>query len=775
MTNHEIQSYQEMGIPVPKKRRKFRALSLEQWVELALLFLMNKIFLLGSFSPLGLSFFAAVFPKDKRPLPFLAACGGILLSGMGINALKYIGALVITAAFSILMDKEFFKRPWLYGLSAAGSLFLTGMVFVTFDGFYLYDTMLLLLEAIFIFLSYFVFSYACRVLSNLGRRTVFEPMESLSLLALCAGVCLSLGSTTYFGGLSHVLSVFVIFVAGLSGGFTLSAGAGILFGLVNSLTDVLPAQVVAVYSINAICSGLLQKKGRWGILLGFFLSNSIAALYFSGSVNQVIAFYHILAAGVLLFLVPDDVLSLFGELIKTPAYQEDSIRRLREIIQNKLSELSQSFSELSDMFHKAIESRVDTEIRDPSYLFDRTADKVCRDCSLMNFCWQKEYAETRRALINLYHKMEQRGRAELDDVPESFQKECIKLDNFLDVLNKQYEVHKINLLWAGRVMESRNLVAEQFKNVSSVLGNLKFELGSELTDGIRLERRIAAALDRENIEASAIRVMGADSVEVTMNLASGQETGGITPVLEKLVGVPMQRVPFAYGERDNRVKFREKPRYTMEAGFAKVAGSQSGQSGDYHLFSVTGDGKFILALSDGMGQGDAAEVQSSMTIHLVRRLLSAGFDKETALRLINSMLMVSTDRESFATADLCLVNLYSGALEFIKIGAANSYLKNGQKVEKISSTSLPAGIICDIEADCDLKYAKEGDLVIMVTDGVTDVLERGYDSPLQKLIAGYQGDSPQGLADEILRRAIRECNGKPKDDMTVMVARMMAS
>ncbi len=775
MTNQEIQSYQKMGIPIPKKRRKIRSLTVNEWVELGLLFLLNKIFLLGAFSPLGLSFFAAIFPKRKKPLSILVAVLGILFSGMGIFSLKYIGALVLISAFSLLMDKEFSRKTWLYGLSAAVSVAVTGMVYVGFDGFYLYDTMLLLLETTLIFLSYFVFSYACKVLTHLTKRTVFEPMETLSLLALCAGVCLSLGSTTYFGGLSHVLSVFVIFVAALSGGFTLSAGAGILFGLVNSLTDVLPAQVVAVYSINAICAGLLQKKGRWGILLGFFFSNSLAAMYFSGSVNQIIAFYHILAAGLLLFLVPDDVLSIFGELIKTPGYQEDSIRRLREIIQNKLTELSRSFSELSEIFHKAIENRVDMEMRDPSYLFDRTADAVCRNCSLMNFCWQKEYGETRHALIGLYHRMEQRGRAERDDVPESFQRECIRLDDFLEALNKNYEVHKINLLWAGRVTESRNLVAEQFRNVSSVLGHLQFELGSEITDGVRMERKIAAALDREGIEASAIRVMGAEAVEVTMNLAPEQESASVTGVLDKLVGVPMQRVPFAYGETCGQVKFRERPRYTMEAGFAKVAGSHSGHSGDYHLFSVTGDGKFVLALSDGMGQGGEAEEKSSMTIHLIRKLLSAGFDKETALRLINSMLMVSSHRESFATADLCLVNLYSGALEFIKIGAANSYLKSGQSVDKISSTSLPVGILCDVEADCELKYAKEGDWVVMVTDGITDVLERGFESPLQKLIAGYCGDSPQGLADEILRRAMRETGNCPKDDMTVLVARMQAS
>jgi stage II sporulation protein E len=112
-------------------------------------------------------------------------------------------------------------------------------------------------------------------------------------------------------------------------------------------------------------------------------------------------------------------------------------------------------------------------------------------------------------------------------------------------------------------------------------------------------------------------------------------------------------------------------------------------------------------------------------------------------------------------------------LEFIKIGAANSYLKTGQVVEKISSTSLPAGILREVEADCDLKYAADGDFVIMVTDGITDVLERSQESSLKKIIQAYEGTTPQDLADRILYRALRESGGKPKDDMTVLVAKMI--
>lgn len=776
MTNQEIKSYERMGIPVAKKKRKVRDFSIYELLEYGFLFLLSKIYLFGALSPLGLSYFAAVFPKQKRSMGVVAACLGIAAAGMGVVSLKYVGALVISSAFFTLMEKEFSSHKWLYPVAASVSLVLTGMIFVIFDGFLLYDFLCQVLESVLVFLLYFAFDKTTELMRGFQGRRVFDPVESLSLLVLCGGVIMSLETIPYFAGAAHILSLVIIFVAGLTGGFSLSCSAGVMLGLVNSLTDVLPAQVVAVYGLSALCSGLLQNKGRWGVILGFFAANSLAALYFSASANRVIAFYYVLSAGAVLFLIPDRFLSLFGEVMKAPGYQEDSVQRVREIIQDKLTEISVSFADLSHVFHDAVENRVDAEIRDPGYLFDRTADQICSGCSLMNYCWQKEYNETRHALLTLYGRMEQRGRAEAEDVPEGFKNACIRLENFLEVLNKNYEIHKINLLWAGRVSESRNLVAEQFKNVSSVLEHLKHELGSEPTDGIRLERKIAAALDREGIETSHVRVSGCDGLEVTLTMENcGEEKQCFkeaAAVIGKAVGVPMLQVGVPYGENSCRLRFREQSQYTVESGFACVAGNNGIRSGDRHMLSHSADGRYILALSDGMGQGDRAEAQSSMTVHLIRRLLAAGFDKETALRLINSMLMVSGEQESFATADLCLVNLYSGGLEFIKIGAASSYVKRNGEVEKISCTSLPAGVVCEVEADCDLKYAQEGDFVVMVTDGVTDVLENSRNNRLAAIIEEYQGDAPQGLADAILQAAVRESGGMPKDDMTVLAARI---
>ncbi len=776
MINQEIQSTKKLKMPKAKKPRIKQDFGVFELTEYILLLLLSKIYLFGAMSPFALSYFAATFPKQKRRLAFLAAALGLMVAGMGIHILKYAGAFVIAGAAFILMAEEISRYRFLYGAVPSVSLFITGMVFVAFDGFLMYDFLQLILECILVFLFYFAFDKSAVLIRGLEKRKVFEPVEGLALIILAACVILSFKTFPYFEGAAHVLSVLVVLVSGLVGGFPLSCGAGIMLGLVNSIAEVMPAQIVSVYAVSSLFAGLLQKKGRWGVLLGFFAANGAATLYFSSSANTVIGFYYVILSGIILFLLPDRMLQVFGEVVKAPSYEEASMERLREIMSDKLTNAAHSFTELSDLFSNVVSNRISEDMHDPGALFDRTAEAVCRDCTLMPYCWQKDYNSTRRTLLNLYDKMELHGAASEKNIPTEFQHGCIRLDAFVEALNKSYELHKINLMWAGRVNESRQLAIHQFKNISSVLKHLKHELAEAPSDALRLERKVLAALDRNGIEARRVTITGRDALKVTLEMES---CGGaricakkVATALGHALGVPMIKMPSECGEGTCKLTFCEMVRYGIETGYARMTGQGEKTSGDNHMLTHSSDGKYVLALSDGMGQGSDAEEQSKMTIHLIKRLLQAGFDKETAMRLINSMLLVSNECESFATADLCLVNLYSGGLEFIKIGAAASYIKKKDKVERVHCATLPVGLIQEPETECELKYAGAGDFVIMVTDGVTDVLEQDDDNKLARLITSYLGHSPQQLADEILQAAIVASGGRAKDDMTVLVARL---
>ena len=154
--------------------------------------------------------------------------------------------------------------------------------------------------------------------------------------------------------------------------------------------------------------------------------------------------------------------------------------------------------------------------------------------------------------------------------------------------------------------------------------------------------------------------------------------------------------------------------------------------------------------------------------------METGFDQDTAIKLINSILVLKSDDDSFATIDLSAIDLYDGKIEFVKIGAAPTFIKRQNKVEVVKTVSLPAGILSDIDTELVSKNADNGDFIIMVTDGIIDSfkLEEGGEQNLIKFIEDIDSINPQGIADLILAEACSKCKDKPVDDMTVLVAKV---
>ena len=216
------------------------------------------------------------------------------------------------------------------------------------------------------------------------------------------------------------------------------------------------------------------------------------------------------------------------------------------------------------------------------------------------------------------------------------------------------------------------------------------------------------------------------------------------------------------------LKFSQQTRFVTDVAVASATRTHSSGSGDVALSFPCGNGRYAIILSDGMGSGERAHFQSSITAQLAKNLLVAGFDKESCVRLINNILMMNADRDTFATIDLCIVNLYTGSMEFVKTGAANSYVKTESGNETVYASSLPAGLVQAIAPDYDMRYMKAGDYLIMASDGVTDILDTPDKNEIFNLADGFCG-SAQALADAILNAALSRSEGVAYDDMTVAV------
>jgi hypothetical protein len=200
-------------------------------------------------------------------------------------------------------------------------------------------------------------------------------------------------------------------------------------------------------------------------------------------------------------------------------------------------------------------------------------------------------------------------------------------------------------------------------------------------------------------------------------------------------------------------------------------GGQGGQSGDACMIRPLPGARLLVALSDGMGVGTAAAVESEPTVHLAGRLLEAGFGLRTTAQTVNSLMVLEGAEDTFATLDLTVLDLARGEAEMCKIGAQPTLLVRHGRVERVEVHAPPAGILREVRVDGRRRRLDAGDCLVAMTDGAFDPLV--HDPPWLEgfLRALGRARGPQWVADQLLARAL-QVGGGDMDDATVAVIRL---
>ncbi|HHT73164.1 MAG TPA: SpoIIE family protein phosphatase [Firmicutes bacterium] len=215
------------------------------------------------------------------------------------------------------------------------------------------------------------------------------------------------------------------------------------------------------------------------------------------------------------------------------------------------------------------------------------------------------------------------------------------------------------------------------------------------------------------------------------------------------------------------------PKYLLQVETAMRA--RSGVSGDNEMVFPLSKSKIAVVLSDGMGVGARAHMESQVAIRLLQRMITAGYNVEVAISLVNKVLLLRSQDEIFVTIDLVVVDLHTGRLDFVKIGAAPSFIKRGREVEIIHNQCLPVGILSQVDVETDRRILKEGEVLIMVTDGVLEArrhLERKEEWVSRMLQRIDHSQDLKELAQQVLSRSIAAAHGRVEDDMMVVAVKL---
>lgn len=381
------------------------------------------------------------------------------------------------------------------------------------------------------------------------------------------------------------------------------------------------------------------------------------------------------------------------------------------------------------------------------------------------------------------------GRQRLLNYAESFRDlaDLFEEEEDLDDSAGQEVDNRRDYLWQRKLQENQGLLAEHLKEMAHIMAEVAKETCLYRPMGERRFRQMSRLLRESGILLKNFFELehedGHIEISLTMRTASersirlGEKEHISVEDVADFISVAMnvrlraaKNAPLYLTPGWTTYYFLEEPAYHLLTGVAKAVKETEKISGDNYSFYEADDGRMVVILSDGMGSGEKACRDSERVIELLERLLEAGFRKESAIQLINGALASSGQEENMSTLDLCDINLYTGESEFIKVGAACTYIKRGHLVDRLSAQSFPMGVFGQLEVETLYRTLQNGDYVIMLSDGVLDALSQGIgEEMLPEIIGKMDYSNPNEIANQILTYCLKQSGGQIRDDMTVMV------
>lgn len=692
------------------------------------------------------------------------------------------------------------------------SCLLVQIAQILFKEVMIYDLLYSLIYSIAAYIFYKIFVNGITIITNIGERRAYSIEEVMGAsLLLAISVC-AIGNVSIFGySIRNILCILIVLIMGWKNGILVGATAGITIGSVVGIIGGEEVSLIATYALSGMVAGIFNRLGKIGVIIGFILGNILLSYVESGNTSSIIAVQEILIAALGLLAVPKnikiDIEDVYGNTKLLPDTTGRTLEENKEAIY-RLNSMSETIFEMAKTYKEAAATIVDEEElkkqeEDNFTIFEKEFENAIEGME-ENILFDDVYAPEDNLLEDIFALLlekEEITRRDLLDMLAAhhnyiigYEKDYINdnveqdIKQIVKIMNYSYKVSKVNFIWKKKLDENKKAVSNQLEEVSKAIGALADEMEKEEKDPYQKEKEeIRILLQEKEIEVQDIvikkELSGRMKITLYTNTCENVEKPAcdvkkMGKILSKVCNENMilqkQECGLRLKSSNCTYTYLSEDKQSLQIGIAKVTKSGSTISGDTSLQTKLEDGKYLMALSDGKGSGKEARKASKTAITMLEKLLSSGFDKDSSLRLINSTLNAISEEDMYATLDIAVLDLYAGNLEFIKNGACPTYVKNNRNVQVLKSLSLPTGILTDIDLVVYDKDLQEGDILVMCTDGILESSEEYTNKELwlKFLLEEMETDDVQKIADIILQEAIDNNYGLPKDDMTVMVAKV---
>lgn len=679
----------------------------------------------------------------------------------------------VTVVFCGIVDLLYkkFKVKKNYGFIFITSLSIIGFVIIGDTSKQILIERRLLTSIIAIVISFFC-SGAGFAISEKGLKFKLSFEEKVCVAAVTVfvglGIC-NIISPYIWKGITVFLILLCCYLFRFGTGTFISAILGISFAVFFRDINFIAAYLVLGLFANVFCN-LSRYVSAITLPISDYLLNIFTGIYGGYLPAEYIS---VIIGAIIFAAIPNKPLKALKE--KMYSFREkqlvrQAINRNRLMLSNRLYELAGVFTEMSSAF-TAFKKTAVTEEKAKILIENEAFSSVCKNCKIYSQCKNKE-SDIKKGVSYMIDVGFAKGKLSLIDLPKELSENCLKPNEILFALNKMLAEYRSYALSVQNLSVGRELIAEEALGVSEMLKGLALESGSLLKYQSRLERELNDNLLKKGIFVSEILIYGENErLSVSMIITTKEiSLGGINSVINKTLGIKMTLFEKSNITEDKiYLAFKRSADYDAVFGVANAVKDCSEKSGDTHSVARISDEKFLVALSDGMGSGKRAETVSSVSLSLIESFYKAGMDSSLILNTVNKLLTVNTE-DDFTALDIAVIDLKNLSADFIKYGSPYGFILSDGRVRIVEANSLPLGILKDLKPSICKTEINDGDIVLLMTDGIADAF--GSSGDIIDFIRVVPALNPQSLADEILRKAIELNGDSKKDDMTVLAVRI---
>ncbi len=209
---------------------------------------------------------------------------------------------------------------------------------------------------------------------------------------------------------------------------------------------------------------------------------------------------------------------------------------------------------------------------------------------------------------------------------------------------------------------------------------------------------------------------------------------------------------------------------------SKIRKYATSSSGDTVEVVERPNGGLSVVMADGQSSGKGAKFISNLVVRKVITLLAEGVRDGAAARAASDSLYTERKGKVSATLNILSVDKQTNTLVVTRNNPAPLLMGFNEEFKVVDEHSLPIGLYRGTRPIISEVGLESGLVAVMFTDGLVHAGKRhgeAMDIPAcLSALLDSEDLTPQEIADSLLEHALKLDQGRPADDMTVVVLRV---